>query len=465
MRVLLFSFALLMAQFSQGVMAQTSQADAGLIDQGRHLAKAGDCASCHGTTFAGGDPVPSPIGNIFAKNITPDKETGIGTWTLDQFSNALRKGQSPEGHLYPAMPYPSYTGLSTSQIHALYSYFMLGVAPIENKPQKTDLPFPFYRPMMGIWNMLFLDEGSPTGAIKVSGEVNERGRLLVETLGHCTACHTPRGELMQQDFKRHLAGAMVAGWWAPNITPDSSGIGDWSDEHLVNFLTTGHTAVAVAAGDMGKVVSHSLSQLSKADISAITTYLRAVPAVAADKPRKTARVDSLATKVSVIEPADPNDWETMLDHKIMQGDILYQSACASCHGVHGKGSDDLKHPSLLRLTSVTGPASATLVQVIAHGVDRKVGDKHTLMPSFRTSLDNAQIASLANYVRTNFGHVESNVDAAQVATILSGKIDTPWLIKYAKWLAILAILLAILVILAIAWKFVRPVNRRHVRAI
>ncbi len=155
--------------------------------------------------------MPSPIGSIYARNITPDKETGIGSWTLAQFSDVMRKGQAPNGNLYPAMPYTSFTGLSTNQIQALYSYFMLEVAPVKNRPPKTDLPFPFYRPMMGIWNAFFLDEGSPTGATKVSGEAKERGRLLVETLGHCTACHTPRGELMQQNSKRHLAGASH-GW-------------------------------------------------------------------------------------------------------------------------------------------------------------------------------------------------------------------------------------------------------------
>lgn len=456
----LFTCALLLAQFGHDAMAQSTQADSSLVDQGRYLAVAGDCASCHGGAFAGGDPVPSPIGSIYARNITPDMETGIGRWTLAQFSDVVRKGQAPDGHLYPAMPYTSYTGLSTNQIRALYSYFMLGVAPVKNKPPTTNLPFPFYRPMMGIWNALFLDEGNPTGAIKVTGEEKERGRLLVETLGHCTACHTPRGELMQQSSKRHLAGAMVGGWWAPNITPDRSGIGAWSDDQLSTFLMTGHTDIAVAAGDMGKVVSHSLSKLSKEDIGAVSSYLRAVPAVDSDEPKRTVRTDSLAIKVSVIEAADAVDWQTMLGHNSTQGDILYQSACASCHGVDGKGSADLKHPSLLRMTSIRGPASATLVQVIAHGVDRRVGDKHTLMPSFRASMDDGQIASLANYVRANFGGVEGSVNASEVATILDGQVDTPWLIQNTRWLAILAIAVAILVI---TWVSIRTLGRRRER--
>ncbi|MEP7096750.1 MAG: c-type cytochrome [Dokdonella sp.] len=459
----LLTCALLMAQVAHGASAHSTGAVPDLVDQGRYLATAGDCASCHGTSFAGGDAVPSPIGKIYAANITPDKQTGIGSWSLAQFSDALRNGKAPDGYLYPAMPYPSFTGLTTGQIQALYSYFLLGVPPVSNNPPQTSLPFPFYRPMMGVWNALFLEQGTPTGAIKVSGDVQERGRLLVETLGHCTACHTPRGQLMQQDSKRHLAGAMVAGWWAPNITPGTDGIGGWSNDQLSTFLMTGHTDIAVAAGDMGKAVSHSLSKLSKDDIDAIAAYLRVVPAVASDVPKRTASTQTSVIDVSALEPAGTTDWQTMLGHDTTDGNILYQSACASCHGIDGKGSNDLKHPSLLRLKSITGPDSATLVQVIAHGVNRKVGDTHTLMPSFRSSMSDGQIASVANYVSTKFGGVKGEVSASQVATILKGHVETPWLIRYARWLAILAIALATLIVVALAWTLIRALSHRRGR--
>lgn len=458
----LLTCALLVAHIGHG--ARAAEADPGLVEQGRYLAKAGDCESCHGASFAGGDPVPSPIGNIYATNITSDKKTGIGSWTLDQFSNVLRRGKGPDGYLFPAMPYPSYTGLSASQIQALYSYFMLGVAPVSNQPPKTRLPFPFYRPLMAGWNAFFLDQGHATGSVQVTGHAQERGRVLVETLGHCTACHTPRGELMQQDPKRHLAGAMTAGWWAPNITPDSSGIGGWSDAQFATFLVTGHTDVALAAGEMAKVVSNGLSKLTKEDIGAIASYLRAVPAVASDAPKKTASSGALATQVGLIEASGPTDWQTMLGHGGTQADVLYQSACASCHGVDGKGSTDLKNPSLQRIASVRGPKGATLVQVIAHGVDRQVGDEHTLMPAFRASLDDAQIASLANYVRTTFGGVEGSVNASRVESILSGQVDTPWLIQNARWLAMLAIVIVTLFLMGAVWAGIRVLGRPARRA-
>lgn len=452
----LVSCVLLVATLGHG--ARAAEADPGQVDLGRYLAKAGDCAACHGASFAGGAPVPSPIGNIYAANITPDPKTGIGSWTLDQFSNALRKGQAPDGYLYPAMPYTSYTGLSANQIQALYSYFMLGVKPVANEPPETELPFPFYRPMMAGWNALFLDEGHATGAVDGAGAVQERGRLLVESLGHCTACHTPRGELMQEKSTRHLAGAMIGGWWAPNITPDRSGIGDWSDAQLATFLVSGHTSVAVAAGDMGKVVSDSLSQLTKDDIAAITGYLRAVPAVASAEPEMIPSAGTVSAPAAAIEAAASTDWQTMLGHGGLQGGILYQSACASCHGVDGNGSADLKTPSLRRIASVRGPMSATLVQVIAHGVDRQVGDEHALMPAFRDSLDDGQIAALANHVRATFGGVEGSVDAPQVTTILDGQVGTPWPIQNAKWLAILGIVVAVPLVSAIAWAGIRAVR-------
>lgn len=455
---------LLAAHLGQAAAAQSTEADPNLVVQGRYLATAGDCVSCHGTNFAGGDPVPSPIGQIYAKNITPDIKTGIGSWTLAQFSGALRQGVAPDGHLYPAMPYTSYTGLSDDQVRAIYSYLILGVKPISHKPPETNLPFPFYRSMMFFWNAFFLDEGHPTGAIDVTGKAQERGRLLVETLGHCSACHTRRGDLMQQNSNRHLAGAMVGGWWAPNITPAKSGIGGWTNDQLSTFLMTGHTDIAVAGGDMGKAVSHSLSKLSKTDIDAIVAYLNVIPAVVSGEPQKSVRSEPAPIQVAAIEPAEQVGWQGLLGHGTTQGNILYQSACASCHGVGGNGSTHLQHPSLHRIKAVTGPKDATLVQVIAHGIDRTVGDNHTFMPGFRGSMNNHQIASLANYVRSEFGGSTGSLDASQVTTILSGQVATPWLIRNAAWLTIAAIVIAILVLLVIIWAIARTCRLRHVRA-
>jgi len=407
-------------------LAVAGDADPSLVEQGRYLAAAGDCAGCHGPSLQGGEPVPTPIGAIHASNITPDRATGIGSWSLGQFSDALRKGRAPEGHLYPAMPYTAYTGLSDAEVKALYSYLMLGVPPVSNKTPDKALPFPFIRAAMAPWDWLFLRVGRPSGAVPVSGEQRLRGQLLVETLGHCSACHTPRGALMQERADRHLAGAMVGGWWAPDITPDATGIGRWSDAKLKTFLVTGHADVAVAAGEMGTVVSRSLSKLTPADIDAVVAYLRAVPPVASPQSQRSDPTRATPVDVAAVEAtAAPSDWQALVDHGTRQGDVLYQSACASCHGADGNGSAGLVHPSLHLIDSVSAVNPATLLQVIAHGVDRTVGSRHTLMPPFRSSLDDAQIAALANFVRTRFGGVASNLGASDVATTLAAGAVKP----------------------------------------
>jgi mono/diheme cytochrome c family protein len=461
--VAVLAFAAAPSAFAQG----TGGADASLIDQGHYLAKAGDCAACHGENLAGGKAIATPVGKIVASNITPDDTTGIGRWTLGQFSDAMRKGKSPEGHLYPAMPYTSYTGLSDEQVRALYSYLKLAVKPVSHKVAETELPFPFLRPVMAVWDALFLDKGHPVGAVAANGDKAERGRFLVETMGHCGACHTPRGTMMQQVAAKHLGGAMVDGWWAPNLTPGKGGLSRWSDAELETFLATGHTAHAVAAGEMGTVVSRSLSKLKPNDISAIVAYLRTVPPVDSTVPAAaaTGQASSAKAQSSEVQPAHVQlaqvemaavasagtaDGPAMLSHNTQDGAVLYQSACASCHGMNGNGSPGALRPSLREIDAVTGPNAANLVQVIAHGVDREVGEHEKVMPGFAGTMDAAQIAALANYVRTTFGGVPSQLTAQDVTKIRNGEVNRSWLISNARWLAIAGIAAACLLLAAVS---------------
>lgn len=448
--------------------AQTPDADPAMVEEGRYLVTAGDCAACHGESLAGGDPIASPMGDIYATNITPDVGTGIGGWSLAQFSNVLRRGEAPDGHIFPAMPYTSYTGLDDAQIAALYPYVILGVAPVENVVPETDLPFPFIRPAMIGWNALFLDEGRSIGAIDVSGAQVELGRLLVESLGHCSACHTPRGQLMQPLADRHLGGAMIDGWWAPNITPGPGGIGGWSDAQLTQYLKTGHTDAAIAAGEMSKVVSLSLSRLKPEDIGAIVAYLRAVPSVASTEiVPGVAPTDGTGIEVAALESgpargaASVDEWSALMGHDTTDGGLLYQSACASCHGIDGNGSAGLELSSLRQVEGVATAEGATLVQVIAHGVNREVAGYHALMPGFRKDMDDAQIAAVANHVRATFGGVAGDVDAERVAVILDGSIGTPWLIRNAQWLSYAGIAAAVgLLLLLAGWIALRGWRHR-----
>ena len=456
-----FGIALLALVLARPAAAQPAGAEPGLVDQGRQLATAGDCAGCHATSLAGGAPIASPMGAIYASNITPDRATGIGSWTLRQFSDLLRRGVTPDGHIFPAMPYTSYTGLDDLQVKALYSYFMLGVAPVSNRPPETHLPFPFVRAAIIGWNALFLHEGRPAGAVDVIGAQRLRGRLLVETLGHCTACHTPRGQLMQPLSDRHLGGAMIGGWWAPNITPGAGGIADWSDEKLASFLATGHVRGAIAAGEMSKVVARSLSNLTQGDIGAIVAYLRAVPPVASTQTVERVRdAGGKALQVAALEPAGNGGWQETVGHATTQGPVLYQSACASCHGIDGGGSVGQARPSLRLVEGVMAPGGSTLVQVIAHGVDRNVDGDHALMPGFRASLSDAQIAAAANYIRVQFGGVAGNLDEAGVPDILDGSIGTPWLIRNAQWLSVARIAIALMSLAAGGWRIARARRRR-----
>ena len=460
---------LALAPVAGGAGPVPAGADPALVEAGRYLATAGDCAACHGTALSGGDPIASPIGRIYASNITPDPETGIGGWSLAEFADLMRKGEAPDGHIYPAMPYTAYTGLSDRDIAALYSYLMLGVEPVAKEAPETRLPFPFVRPAMIAWNALFLHEGHPRGAVPVAGAEAQRGQYLVEVLGHCSACHSPRGQLMQPLAGHHLGGAVIDGWWAPDITPGPGGIGGWDDARLTEFLTTGHAGDAVAAGEMAKVVSLSLSRLTAEDMGAIVAYLRAVPPVASTKQSR--RIDAMPGDPVAAQEAgapaggavDPEGWSSLLASDSVDGAVLYQSACASCHGIDGRGPAGGAFPSLRETGGVTAPEGTTLVEVIAYGVDRQVGERHALMPGFRASLDDAQIAAVANYVRTGFGGVEGGIDEGRVAAILDGKIDTPWLIRDAHWLSLAGLAVGALVLAGLAAWGWRALSRRGPR--
>jgi mono/diheme cytochrome c family protein len=428
MRMFLIAATLASAFF--GLLPVANAQDAAQIERGKYVATAGDCAACHGTNFAGGTAVTSPIGKIFASNITFDAATGIGGWTEAQFADALRRGRSPgKGWLFPAMPYTSYTGLSDADVSALYAY-LKSVKPVDNKVPATDLGFPFIRPAMMGWNILNLSPGVPVGAAKVSDEAEQRGLYLVETLGHCSTCHTPRGALMGEQNNLHLSGALVGGWYAPNITPDSSGIGGWSDEQLAQFLKTGHNAMAVAGGDMGLAVERSLSRLPDGDIADIIAYLQKVPTVATTPLAAAAAAPQISP--DVVEDS-VSGWQALAARDTTNGATLFNGACASCHGVSGTGGAG---PDLTVNTGVRTIEANNLVQVIAQGNDRKAGGAHYFMPGFSDQMSPVQIASLATYVRKTVAQTSFEpVTAQQVQSMLAGEVPAGWLIRNAVLLA------------------------------
>jgi len=246
-------------------------ADGADLERGRYLAIAGDCVACHtapgGRPMAGGLALASPLGAIYSTNITPSKVYGIGSYSLQQFSDALRHGRRADGaNLYPAMPYTAYAKTSDEDIAALYAYFMQGVQPVDKAPaQRTDLPFPFnIRASLSLWNAVFFDARPYRADASQSPEWN-RGAYLAQGLAHCSTCHTPRNALMAEDGKRFLGGSEVGGWYAPNISSDlKSGIAGWTREELVRYLSGQPLpGKGSAAGPVVEAIDHSQASESR----------------------------------------------------------------------------------------------------------------------------------------------------------------------------------------------------------
>ena len=412
---------MLLAFSSVNIYAAT---DADQIKRGQYLATAGDCIACHsapgGKPMAGGLALPTPIGNIIATNITPSKTHGIGNYTLEQFSDALRKGVRGDGQrLYPAMPYTSYAQVSDDDTKAMYAYFMHGVTPVDAAPaQSTALPFPFnIRLSMAGWNMFFLDSKPFVADSSKSVEWN-RGAYLSRGLAHCSTCHTPRNVLMAENLSRELAGGDVGTWHAPNITADAnSGIGGWSVAELVEYMRDGRTAAkGQASGPMAEAIDHSFRHLTPEDLQAIAVYVKSVPAIrdAADSKPVYAWGEAKNQLDSIRGVALPKDLNQMT------GPQLYDAHCATCHQASAQGSFDGALPPLSHNTALGRSNSNNLVMVMLDGIQRHTTTSEMLMPGFRNTLSDQQIATLGTYLATQYGNPATTVTSAQVKELRSG---------------------------------------------
>jgi fructose 5-dehydrogenase cytochrome subunit len=408
---------------------QPAQGDAA-IERGRYLAIAADCGACHsapnGKPFAGGLAIGTPLGTIYSTNITPSANFGIGRYTEEEFSRALRRGiRRDEAHLYPAMPYTSYARFTDEDTRALYLYFTRAVEPVDARGPETELPFPMnIRLSMLGWNLLFLNTQVFAPDPRQSAQWN-RGAYLVEGAAHCGTCHTPRGFLMQEQTSRAMSGAQVGPWYAPNVTSDSaSGIGSWSREELAAYLRNGHLrGKAQAAGSMGEAVEHSFQHLSADDIDAIAIYVKSIPpvgAAAASNSRFTA--GKMFSELGSLRGRDGIKSEDSAP----TGAALFQGNCASCHAAEGQGSKDGYYPSLFH-NSATGAKNPTnLIAAILYGVDRTVSGRQAFMPGFggrpadANPLSDRNIAVLASYVLSHYGPGDTAVTEQEVNEIRHG---------------------------------------------
>jgi mono/diheme cytochrome c family protein len=435
------------------VVLNASAADDALVQRGKYLSTAGDCVACHSMPgskpFAGGLALPTPIGDIIATNITPSKTAGIGNYSLEQFSAALRKGIRADGkHLYPAMPYTSYAKVSDDDVRAMYAYFMTAVEPVDTPAKATTLPFPFnIRLSMAAWNLLFLDDKVFVPDASRDAEWN-RGAYLVQGLTHCSACHSPRNLMMAEVPSKELAGGEVGTWYAPNITSDlNSGIGGWSNPELVAYLKTGEAkGKAQAAGPMAEAVDHSLQYLNDSDLKAIAVYLKSVPAqaVAADSQPVYAlgqKADELASIRGTTLPADGDK---------MSGAQLYDAHCSTCHQAQGQGSFEGGLPSLWHNTTVGRSNPNNLVMVILDGVKRGADGQDIRMQGFSRVLSDQQVATLATYLTGHFGNAGIKVSAPQVKEMRAGGP-----VSHLAALAQGAIAVGVLVVVLLALWWVR----------
>lgn len=319
--------------------------------------------------------------------------------------------------------------------------------------------------MLG-WNFLNIPSTENRDGLT---ETQQRGEYLVNNLEHCGTCHTPRNSTMSFDKKMYLSGAQLGHWHAPNITPDeSSGIGSWSEQDIITYLRTGELDQrAYAGGPMGEAVAHSTSYLKHEDLSAIASYLKAIPAIQTED--KLSAVDATRLPTTINESITHDlfaqkDYLVQAKSEVSKGsnspESLYLATCGSCHGVDGYGQPDAQYSPIVGLSSLRRDKPDALVNMILHGVE---GSTNTspIMPGFSDQLSNEQIASIANYVRVNFGGLASSeVSATDVDRIANTGVDKPFLIKYAGFLAILGIIVAIVIILFIIRAIIRSRRRR-----
>ena len=400
-------------------------ADAALIARGAYLAKAGNCVACHsaphGQPFAGGLPMTTPLGRIYSTNITPDADTGIGRYTQADFNRALREGVAKDGHnLYPAMPYPSYAKVDDADMQALYAYFMHGVTPVRQANREPDIKWPMnMRWPLKLWNLVFLDKGVYRDKPGKDAAWN-RGAYLVQGLGHCGACHTPRGvafeeKAFDESGPAFLTGGVLDNWFASNLTGERNvGLGRWTDADLTAFLKTGANRHASAYGSMTDVINDSTQALSDADLAAMTTYLKSLPPAGGNGAPAYAY--------------DPHQTMASLAHPVNDaGARVYNTYCLQCHGADGRGFAPMLAP-LAGNPTVLGSDPSSLVNVTLNGTKDLVIQGLPApypMPKYAGVLDDRQIADVLTFVRAGWNNGAPAVQPDAVAKVRKATAGQP----------------------------------------
>jgi mono/diheme cytochrome c family protein len=374
------------------------------VARGAYLARAGDCVACHtargGVPYAGGRSIATPFGELVAPNITPDRESGIGAWSADDFWNALHNGRGRDGRLlYPAFPYTNYTKVARDDADALFAY-LRSLAPQRRPNEAHRLRFPYDQQWaLASWRLLYFTPGVMAPAAGKSADW-QRGAYLVEGLGHCGACHSARNALGSTSGA--LSGGLIptVGWYAPSLTASSeAGLGGWDTRHIVQLLRTGVAPEGAVFGPMTEVVANSLQYLSGADVAAMAVYLKSLPSTGGAR-----------------EPAPAPDAATMT-----LGRTLYEHHCAECHGKDGRGANDthggIAYPPLAGNRALTMDQPVNAIRIVLNGgfPPATGGNPRPYgMPPFSPVLDDADVAAVVTYVRASWGNGARAVTAPDV---------------------------------------------------
>lgn len=376
------------------------------LAQGAYLARVGNCMSCHtsrgGESYAGGRAVPTPFGNIYTSNLTPDAATGLGKWNSDDFWQAMHNGKSKDGSLlYPAFPYTNYTKVTRADSDAIFAY--LQTLPAVSQPNRApELRSPYdNRLALYVWRALYFRPGQYANDDKQSVEWN-RGAYLAQGLGHCSACHTPRDNLGGTDLKAELGGGMipVLNWYAPPLNGDAqTSLGKWETEHLAALLKTGVAPSRSVSGPMAEVVFGSLQYAKDEDVKAMAVYLKSLPQQIA-APAVTAESIPDETKKNMIKA----------------GAKLYENQCASCHQESGKGVASI-YPALAGSRAITTPVATNAIRMVLHGgyAPSTAGNPRPYgMPPYGHSMTDEEVASVVTYIRNSWGNQASAVSPNDV---------------------------------------------------
>lgn len=369
------------------------------IKRGEYVALTSDCVACHQTKdrkedLSGGFAVETPFGTLYSSNITPDKETGIGNWTEQQFADAVLNGKGPNGPLYPAMPYTSYVKMADQDIHDLWNYLQT-VTPVKNKVVENQLAFPFnIRYLMLGWKRLFFDASQLQNDTGKSAQWN-RGRYLVEGAAHCSMCHTPRNPFGAEIKSKNYTGANLQNWFAPSLRSSNvHGLGNWSEDDIVSYLKTGSNRLTVASGPMAEAINASFQYFHDDDLVAMANYVKSLPDHGVAKPK----------------PIDA------ANSQMINGKKVFIDNCIACHDINGEGISSMI-PAFKNNGTIQGLSSESMTHILLNGSKGAItrfNPTGAAMPAFAWKLTDTQIADVLTYIRNEWGNAAQAVSPREV---------------------------------------------------